>query len=91
MGLFGPSWSWEEIQRKDAIMGDLKRENDRVLSELQNMNINAHNTGKVVYVENQVITFLKVLAIAFGIGFIVFIPSLLSQLVLLSERRPNSR
>lgn len=33
MGLFGPSWSWEEIKRKDALMGDLKKENDRILKE----------------------------------------------------------
>lgn len=31
MGLFGPNWSWEEIQRKDAVLGDLRRENNRVL------------------------------------------------------------
>lgn len=33
MGLFGPNWTWEEIQRKESIMGDIRRENDRVLAE----------------------------------------------------------
>ena len=38
MGLFGPSWSWEEIQRKDAIMNDLRKENDRVLDRQRREN-----------------------------------------------------
>lgn len=38
MGLLGPSWSWEEIQRKDSIMNDLKRENDRVLEKQRKEN-----------------------------------------------------
>lgn len=33
MGLFGYNWDWEELQKKDAIMGELRKENDRVLSE----------------------------------------------------------
>ncbi len=37
MGLFGPSWNWEEIQKKDALMGELKRENDRILNEQRKM------------------------------------------------------
>lgn len=37
MGLFGPSWSWEEIKRKDNIINDLKKEDDRVLRETEKM------------------------------------------------------
>jgi len=37
MGLLGPSWTWDEIQKKDAIMNDLKRENDRILEEQRRM------------------------------------------------------
>lgn len=37
MGLLGPSWSWDEIQKKDAIMGELKKENDRILDEQRKM------------------------------------------------------
>jgi len=32
MGLFGHSWEWEEWERKEAIMGDIRRENDRILA-----------------------------------------------------------
>lgn len=38
MGLMGPSWSWDEIQKKDAIMGELKKENDRVLDKQRKEN-----------------------------------------------------
>lgn len=37
MGLFGPSWSWEEIQKKEDLLGELQKENDRVLKEQQKM------------------------------------------------------
>lgn len=38
MRLFGPSWSWEETQRKDVLMGELKKENDRVLDKQRREN-----------------------------------------------------
>jgi len=38
MGLFGASWKWEEIQKKDAIMGELRKENDRILKEQRKEN-----------------------------------------------------
>lgn len=38
MGLFGPSWTWEELRKKDDIMNDLKRENDRILDKQRKEN-----------------------------------------------------
>lgn len=88
MGLFGPSWTWEEIQRKDAIMSELRKENDRVLSELQYMNDMCSDSGEGSYGIGGPMLVVGVLALVFGIGFIACIPMLLSQLVLLDEGDP---
>ena len=88
MGLFGPSWTWEEIQRKDAIMGELRKENDRVLSELQYMNDMNSNSGEGSYGIGGPMLVAGFLALVFGVGFIACIPMLLSQLVLLDEGDP---
>jgi len=37
VGLFGPSWTWEEIQRKNAIVHEIQKENDRVLNQQRKM------------------------------------------------------
>lgn len=89
MGLFGPNWTWDEFEKKEAIMSDLRKENDRVLAELQYMNdLNSSGTGKVIYGPGMGTLLLGFLGVIFGIGFIACIPILLSQLVLLDEGDP---
>ncbi len=65
MGLFGPSWSWEEIQKKDALMGELKKENDRVLDKqrkendrvirsVNNINNSSYGNEKTIQKQKQI-------------------------------------
>jgi len=49
MGLLGPSWDWEQIQKKDAIMGELRKENDRVLKEQRKILNNNSNSDTTNY------------------------------------------
>ncbi len=88
MGLFGPSYTWEEIQRKNDLLDELQKENDRVLTEQRLMleNVGLEKGGNVgidigSFILPIVVTFL-------GIGFIFYIPYLFSQLQYLNEGDP---
>lgn len=82
MGLFGPSWSWEEIKKKDAIMSEIKNENDRVLSRLGKMHADESYQGP-----SDGGGFIMMIG-AVTFCFIWCIPLLLSQLSGLKEGDP---
>lgn len=51
MGLFGPNYTYDELQKKDDMLNSLKKENDRVLREQQRMldDYNSRQNSKPLY------------------------------------------
>lgn len=68
MGVFGPSWTWEELRKKDDIMNDLKRENDRILDKQRKENdrvLRQMNKNERTYAEPKEVNYADIRARAY--------------------------